>query len=263
MWDGGRAKVNEVRPYLDQVALNDSSAAQIGVTKSAALAQYVLNNYALLPGLVAFGTLGGGRFVDETPTGYGLIGRLALAVSPLPGVLDDLARTTGCVIEWTLDGRVKWWPDPFWPGGALPTGPDVTLGADAWRGELRYEDTAEAVLGIALTAQSTAGEPLPRIVVPPGATGSGVIEVTGYTVATGREQALAEVIYRQAKNQQRMYIVLTGGGEQLSPLQRCAIQGRGHTDLGVWLADSVNTSWANKDRQLTHTVEISLRKYLQ
>jgi hypothetical protein len=98
MWDGGRAKINEVRPSLDLTAINDSAAAQIGATKSASLAKYILDHYAWLPGMVAFGTLVGGRFTDMTPVGYGRIGRMALAVSPLAGVLDDLARTTGCIV---------------------------------------------------------------------------------------------------------------------------------------------------------------------
>ena len=239
MWDGGRAKINEVTAHLAASTIEDATVADIGVTKSADLAHYLIDNYALLPEGTQWGALGGGRFIDETPAGYGVLGRLALAVSPLAGVLEDLARVTGCIAEWTLDGHLTWWPDPWWPGGQLTAGPDLDLWPNDWRGEKAQASQARTLTGIALSAQSTAGEPLPRLVVPPGATGSGVQELTGYVVTAANLPAVAKMLYRKNLDTRTVTVTFTGPAEAIRPLLRANIVDIAGDLQNWWLIESV------------------------
>lgn len=205
MSDGGRAKVNTVSVDLDGATLADSGLADLDGNTATTVAAYLIGQSWLTSAQWATPT---------TPTGWGIIGRLALAIAPLPTVLASLAETHGCLAVYTTTGRVRFDPDPWWPGARPDLSVLYTFDPASVRGEVAFSDARPAVTGLALSATGTDGAPLARFVAPPGATGSGVREVSGYTVAAQIDAMfLAWNLWWQAQNTQTATLRVTGIGE--------------------------------------------------
>ena len=233
MSDGGRAKLNEVTAELaqlsDDIMLEREDGETINITpltvgdRSARLAAY------LLTGWLGLATA---DFTDASGATVHQLGPFALAVQPMLTVLNDLARTTGCLAHLTPAGPIYWRDDTHWPlTTAITTTPSVFpglpwhtqhmartggygLAGESWRGELRFNDTPPDVDYVILnaTALGAGGVPVPvRVVYPPPATpanpyatepptGAQATELQDYAVAREIDARLvAETEYLKRK----------------------------------------------------------------
>lgn len=220
MSDGGRAKVNEVRMLLSQLAIDNSGVADLANATSATLAEHLL--------ITEYG-LAAGSFSDTTPAGHGLLGTHATAIMPYPAVLDDLARVTGCVVQYREDGKVIWLPDPWWPSGASDAQltPYATLDTAYARGTLRCSDRLPAESAVRVFARTADGENQFERVYPLNYESTDLVrELSGYVVAdtlTAYEIAEAEYcrngLFLNEANSgpASVSLVLTGIGEWMRP----------------------------------------------
>ncbi len=207
MSDGGRAKINEITLDLDAISLADSNVADLAGATAGDVAGYLISSCSWLTAT---------QWTNNTAslTNWGTIGKLALAISPLPTVLSDLAEKHGCLVFYTTSGRVRFEPDPWWPGARPNLSVLYTFDPASVRDEMTFSAARPAVTGLALSAVSTDGTSLARVVVPPGAIGSGVREVSGYTVANqGAATLLAWNLFWKAQNKQTVTLRVAGIGE--------------------------------------------------
>ncbi len=253
----GRAKVNSIEFEPDQLTVNASGLADIENARCVDVARYLVANYTWLANAALV--------TDGTPAGWGQVGDLATGIAAIPTVLADLCRASGCVAIWTRAGRLRIEANPWWPGGAgadttLTT--QMTLDEGTIRGELGVQDAPLPITGLALSAQDGRGNPLPRFVVPPGATGSGVVEVQGVTVANeGAVGPLAWNLYWQARNTRRIAgLTLTGIGEWCAPRQRVGLEW-GDDNQGQWIVERVTQSWAASDAGRDWRTALDLCKF--
>lgn len=253
MWDGGRAKINEITVEIDQADVNASGVGDIAPATTAAVVQYLIAQHTWLAD--------GALVSDETPTGWGAVGGLATGVAPVPQVLADLARGTGCVIVWTRDGKLCVQADPWWPGGAVDPAEGL-LDEGEIRGEVRLMDGPPGVNGVAVSALDAQGNVLQRVVVPPGASGSGVQEHTGLVVAdAGYSVPLAWNLYWQAASNREMPgLTLKGIGEWCQPGQRVLVNWN-DIAYGQWIIERVTQSWRNNAGQRDWRTTLDLRKF--
>lgn len=255
MWDGGRAKMNETLIEVDQLTVNASGLADIDNARCVDVARYLVANYTWL----ADGTL----VQDGAPAAWGQVGDLATGIAKLPAVIADLARGTGCIAAWTRAGKLRIVANPWWPGGAGSDGkPEATLAEAYIRGEIGVQDGPPTATGVAVSAQDGAGNALARYVVPPGASGSGVVEISGVTVASeGAVGPLAWNLYWQTVNTERLTgLVLKGLGEWASPRLRVALMWDGEA-LGQWIIERVTQTWRASEAGRDWRTVLDLRKF--
>lgn len=234
--DPARAKINEVTLRLADTVINDATiTAALSANGIWYLVQYLLANYAWC---------GAGGLTVSSPSGWGVPGDLTLAIGPLPQILADIVRVHGAILSWDCNGGVTLSSSPWWPGGAPGDSWLYAFSESSMRGELLLSDTLPPLAGIALSANDVSGAPLPRVVVPPGTRGSGVREITGYTVSSVADLLpLAWSEYWQATSTQRASWNVKGVGEWCYPLQRYRLSWDA-ADRGQWLCERVTYTWA-------------------
>lgn len=238
MDDGGRAKSNEIIVTLNAATINDSGKADVGSSTASSVIEYILNTYSpMTTDLVV---------TDSTPTGWGTIGRLALAIAPLPGVMADLARMHGVIVCWQPRGYVELIADPWWPGGKSGTSWLYQFTKASVRGEVRFSDRIGEVTGLTLNATSSDGTALaPETVLVSGTTNSStVLQVNGYTCAS-QEAALNlawNLLWKELGNNLRASWTVAGIGEWCAPLDRYLLTW-GDDNYGQFLAEKVTTTW--------------------
>ena len=216
MTDDGRAKLNELIVKPSQLQINVSGVPDMNAT-SATLALWLLETYL---GLWAT------DFVDDSAGAFHALGNYALAVTPMSQVLEDLARKTGCYVEYNPNGIIYWrtdqrWPLTPWRVAAL----DFTAGM--WRGELRFSDDAPVLNAVVLDAVALdTEEPRPVRAVypppmPPGTEpplGAQAQELDGYVVASETDARLvAEREFKRLTNAGTLEFTATGVVDWLVP----------------------------------------------
>lgn len=127
MSDAGRAKVNDVKLYVNQTQIDYSGLGNIDTLTAGALANYI---FGLAQTTASF---------TQSALANRLIGEHATAIAPYPQVLDDLARITGCCIDWGLDGNATWANDMWWHSG-FPTAQQTPY---AWLDARYLRDTVQ------------------------------------------------------------------------------------------------------------------------
>jgi len=253
MSDGGRAKLNELRVQISALDVNASELADIDDARTIDVVKFLIAHHSWY----ASDTV----VTDGTPADWGTVGSLATGVAPLPGVIADLCRGTGCVAAWTRDGKLRVNANPWWPGGAT-SGAEVVLAESYLREQVRVSDGPRPATGVALTAQDGAGNTLERYVVPPGASGSGVVELANVTVAdANRVGALAWNEYFRAVNTERADgLTIKGIGEWCAPGQRVVLNWD-DTNYGQWIVERVTQAWRMGERARDWRTSLDCRKF--
>jgi hypothetical protein len=255
---GARAKLNEVEVQIDAATINASGVADVDGATAGQVAAWLVDTYTWLART---------DFQNRTGLGWGDLGNLALAIAPLPGVLEDLARAHGCIVRYDLNGRIYWDADPWWPG-SMPFHPDCAggplykFGPTSVRGEVRVDDANQEISGVALSATDTEGNPLERVSSPPGVSGSGVRELTGYTVANqDTAQLLAAKLELRERVQTRATWTVAGVGEWCRPGQIVYLEWPPGRHPETWLVERVTWQWAGGGgRGKTWQAQLDCRK---
>jgi hypothetical protein len=149
MTNVGRARLNECNLYLAQTQINNSGLGDIDTLSSAVLAEYLLG----LAGASINFTYG--VIVAQNH----LIGEHATAIMPYPRVLDDLARITGCIMNWGRAGAASWNHDMWWPVGIENTQltPLALLDATCLQGTVQYSGRKPDEVGVRIHARTPDG----------------------------------------------------------------------------------------------------------
>ena len=147
MTGDARARMNESRLYLAQAQINDSGLGDIDTLSSAALAQYLLN----LAGI--------NLVLSYTASSDHLIGEHATAIMPYTRVLDDLARITGCIMNWGMANVISWQHDMWWPVGFADTQlePVAILDNTCLHGTVQYSGRKPDESGVRIHARTPDG----------------------------------------------------------------------------------------------------------
>jgi hypothetical protein len=126
-----RARLNEARLYLAQTQIDNSGLGDLDTITAPALAKRIFTEAGTTTTLT---TLPNAEWRD------GLIGEHATAIAPYPQVLDDLARITGFVMDWSFAGTPTWEPDMWWSIGMtdVQAQADHLLDATYLRGQVQY-----------------------------------------------------------------------------------------------------------------------------
>jgi hypothetical protein len=266
MADSGRAKINEVRAKVAQTALGWSGTPDVNGERSVDLAWYLLRDYY---GMAARDTSDASSHLAHQ------LGQHATAIQPISQVLDDLARATGCLVDYTPVGTVYWRDDPRWPLGRSETAPLYTFDAASLRGDLHLTQGLPPVNYVILNATSLeGGEPhAVRVVYPPGPKPTGepepgalTEEISGYNVAQDQQAFfVAESEWHNRFYTGTATLTVKGVGEWCRPGLWVGTtwdhDGSGLTTQW-WLIDKVTRRRELADGQPAQTTELSLRQYL-
>ena len=187
MTGDARARMNESRLYLAQAQINNSGLGDIDTLSSAALAQYLLN----LSGISL--TLSYSTSKDH------LIGEHATAIMPYTRVLDDLARITGCVMNWGVASAVSWQHDMWWPVGFADAQiePVAILDNTCLHGAVQYSGRTPDESGVRIHARTPDGLHQYDTTFPPNASASAQLIELDDLVITSSDMAmqLARAMY--------------------------------------------------------------------
>lgn len=276
MWDGGRAKINEIAAYLAMAALNNTATTDLNSIRSPDLAREML----LTAGSAINFTF---EFQDGTDIYCGALGAHATAVEVYTRVLEDLARVTGCIVDYTLDGKVRWIADPWWPiqpaTNAVPANPTwllqmptdmpiYTLSASNIRGEVQYQSPRVTVQAVTVEGTTGDGKSSFRVRFPAEEhPGEQVKDFTGYVVGSERQLLqVAELLYYHETHHDTVTITLKGAGEWCYPVQWLLLEwdfdGDGQKEITSWLVRRVSRRWNKKDGSAREwTTVLDLEEY--
>lgn len=273
MSDAGRAKLNEARLWLAQTQIDNSGMGDIDSIQAYSLARYIFS----LAGSTTY--LSQGTSLDFGPW----IGEHATAVAPYPAVLDDLARITGCVMDWDLAGVPVWWPDQWWPIYLAETQWPVRAALDATylRGEVQYAGRQPNETGVRIHARTPDGLQQYIAEFPANLTAAAQIIEYDDLVAVSANAAgeLAQALYYKAGlhysvGPQEATFTLKGPGEWLRPEQWLTLacynlsgqtvvaEGLGDEYQTVsWLTESITWTWGRAEAFRTWAATATCRRY--
>jgi hypothetical protein len=242
MSDGGRAKVNEIEVTADQASINVSGLADI-TAKSGDLAAYLVGESSWLT--TADVTDNTDRtLADSSTEEWGFLGSVQTAIRSLPAVLDDIARQTGCLCRYRLDGGINWARNPWWIGGLGNDGePYVTWVPSYVRGDIRFRKRSATSGGVRVDAMLADGTPLQSMVYPPNASGTTLLQRSGYTVShEGQLWDLSHAVYHDEVVPHTVSLTVKGVGEWCRAGQWHNIDWDGDEDQ-TYVVDSVTWAW--------------------
>ena len=195
------------------------------------------------------------------PEGWGRIGKLSTAISPIPDVLNDIATAHGCIIEWARSGKIIIHADPWWPSARSTVEWPFKFADTNIRGNVNFARSLTSVTGVAVTCTDTDGNTLSRVVFPPDATGSGVQEITGLTIGKpANRDALAINLYWKLNNTDKATFRVKGVGDWCHPREIVYLSWNNVYE-GLWVIERVNKSWSYADNIKSWTCDLELRKY--
>jgi hypothetical protein len=261
MTDGGRAKVNEVEVDLAQTTLDLTSAVNLDGRNSAALGRYLVCDWA---------GVGAGDFIDLSADGAHLMGQHALAITPVDRVLDDLARGTGCLVDYARTGGVIWREDPYWPKNSVAPAVEWSFDGQSYRDNIEVNQVPAQVDFVILNALSLEGDPHSLRVVyptPPSTTEppvwAMVREVNDRIVALDSHGLLvAQMEFeRLVLNNRNARLTIKGPGEWARPGLRVGLYFN-HAGSGLqyrtWLIQAVNTVTGESNGQRAYQTDLEL-----
>jgi hypothetical protein len=148
MSDLARARLNEAKLYLAQTQIDNSGLGNLDTLRAGALARYLLGLSGITSG-----------FTDYTFGSTHRIGEHATGIMPYPRVLDDLARITGCCIDWGLAGEITWNHDMWWPMGMADAqlSPAAILDSTCLQDTVQYKGTKPDEVGVRIHARTPDG----------------------------------------------------------------------------------------------------------
>lgn len=233
-----RAKINEMTLVLDAATINESGVADLGSSQAAEIVDYIIETY---------NPLGAQLVVKRSlPTGWGVIGRVALAIAPLHRVLADLAVKHGMVLHWHPGGYVEQVTNPWWPDSRPGESWSYAFTRESLRDEIILSDAMLTFTGLTLSCQATDGTLLtPETVLLSGAANNSSIRyLADHTVADqAAAGALAQALLWHAVGETKQAIFTVKGiGAGIEPLQRFYLVW-GAYDYGQYIAQRVVTSW--------------------
>ena len=216
MSDAARARMNEVRLFLAQTQINDSSIGDIDTITAYALANYIFT----LAGTTSY-------LYDYTPTIGPYIGEHETAIAPYPDVLDDLARITGCTVTYGLDGKCYWTADMWWDNFSdVQLGPYAIINDTHLRGKVNYSGQKPVESGVKIHARTPNGLHQYDCMFPDNLPASAqYIEYDDLVLSTvDRANSLAKTMYYKAglnytHGSQEATFIIKGIGEWLRPEQ--------------------------------------------
>lgn len=150
MTDGGRTKINEFEADISQTALDLGGTVSLDGQNSSALARYLVADWA---------GIAESDFIDESFDGAHFMGQHALAITPVDRVLDDLARATGCLVDFAPVGGVVWREDPWWPKNSVAPAVEWAFDGNSYRGDVEVSQVPAQVDFVILNALSLEGDP--------------------------------------------------------------------------------------------------------
>jgi len=256
-FDGGRAKINEVLVDLAFAAVNGDASATIGSLRSADLA---LN---LLEDGVGFDA---NDFLDLTNAEDGIIGTHATAIAPYTDTLNDLARSTGCLVNYDFGGEVIWQADPWWPMGNRDDYPIYTFAPGCIRGTVTRQITRAEVDGIAINGRDAAGDESWRIEYGNTVAGAQIKEYDGYVAPQNWGYLIANMLMFQVTHQDRIRFTVKGVGDWCEPSQWIGLlydlDGDGIAEYSGWVIERVSrTCDVDSDGKRSWKVDIEARAY--
>jgi hypothetical protein len=267
-----RARLNEARLWLAQTQIDNSGLGDLGNITACGLAQYIIGLSPSTTGIARGTSLDFGPFIGEHAT----------AVAPYPSVLDDLARVTGCVMDWDLAGTPTWWPDMWWPLYTADSQATVRAALDATylRGQVQYSGRQPNETGVSIHARTPDGLNQFEAFFPPSLTTEPAIAYDDLVVTSANAAALlAQSLYYKAGLQytagpQEMTFTLKGPGEWLRPEQWLTLACHnstgetlivaGHSgsyDTVSWLTESVTWTWGRNGAFRTWAATVKCRRY--
>lgn len=273
MTGGERARLNECNLYLAQTQIDNSGLGDISGITACGLAQYIFDQAGTTTGLSRGTSLDSGPFIGEHAT----------AVAAYPQVLDDLARITGCVMDWGLAGVPTWWPDMWWPVLLADTQYDLRAALDATylRGKAQYSGRKPNEVGVKIHARTPDGQHEYEVQFPPTLTAAMQrIELDGLIIASvDMATQLAQAQYYKAglhytAGPQELTFTLKGPGEWLRPEQWVSLACLNSSGLTItrsgysgafddvgWLIESVTWEWGRQDAFRSWAATAKCRRY--
>ena len=273
MFSGDRAKINTVSLFPDYSEIDNSGLNDVGATFGE-LVYYLINNGYFSPFTVSdfydWTTDTVTSPPDNSSTGtYGKMSGASLALHSIVSVIDDLARNTGCIIEYSLDGSIVVNKDPWFPTGVISIDDlSHTFSQDDIRGEPSWSDFTPNFTGVALSSTTPNGNALPRIVYPIGVTGSNIKEFTGYTVQdTNQNWLLAQSLWFKEFSTETIQFDVKGIGEWCSPLQVVEVTYDIDNDgeenpVGRYIIENIARNWKFSSSGKSFKATINARRYL-
>lgn len=266
-----RAKVNEIEVYPDDLTTNENLplvTTPDGTQQSTAAEaiRYLLANYSWLTE---------DDIRNDTFDGWGYVHSFSSAIAPITDVIEDLARTHGCVVHYHPCGKILIERDPWWPGGLDQAayyyvgGLNYGIICEFTRNELRddynIEDSLPDVTGVALIATDSLGNPLQRVTVPPGATGTTTKEFTDITVPNSAyAQDMAYKLQMRETDTRRARFTIKGPGEWLRPGYIIQLGWEASTTSSIieyWIVEGIHYSWSQGGGQKHWTAQVDARRF--
>ena len=273
MTASARARLNECKVYLAQTQIDNSAAGDIAGITACGLAQYIFDQAGVSTGLSRGTSLDSGPFIGEHAT----------AVAAFPQVLDDLARITGCIMDWGLAGVPTWWPDMWWPVLLADTQYDLRAALDATylRGKAQYSGRKPNEVGVKVHARTPDGQHEYEVQFPPTMTAAEQRIELDDLIVTSVDMAtqLAQTQYYKAglhytAGPQELTFTLKGPGEWLRPEQWVSLACQNSSGLTItrsgyatsfddvgWLVESVTWEWGRQDAFRSWSATAKCRRY--
>jgi len=276
-----RARMNEVKLNLSQTEIDHSGLGDIGSITAGALAHYIFDQAGTKTYLSDATSIDLGPFIGEHAT----------AIAPYTEVLDDLARITGCVVDWSLYGIPLWYHDLWWPMNYdnSYSAKFATLDATYLRGEINYSGVRPNEVGVKISARTPDGLSQYNAEFPANMTAANQkLEYDDLVIADiNILNSLVQTMYYKGglfytEGAQEASFTLTGVGEWLRPEIWLSIftnldNGKcvpipadvttpeyvDHYGYIPWLVDSVTWEWGSNDRTKTWQANVHCRRYWQ
>lgn len=266
--EAARAKINEVFVYPDDLTVNDNiimttdATGNMQQSTAAEVIRYLLANYSWLTAA---------DIRNDTFDGWGFVHTFSSAITPITRVVEDLARTHGCVVHYHPAGQILIERDPWWPGGldqatyyyvgGTNYGPIYNFGLDSLRADFNLEDSLPEVLGVAIVATDSQGNPLERVTAPPGVTGTTVKEYTDVVVPNIEyARSMAYKFQLKETDTQKLNFTIKGPGTWLRPGYIIFVSWNAVVALNTWIIENIHYTWNNSGNQKQWTAAVECRR---
>jgi hypothetical protein len=255
MSDGGRAKINEVNAWLFPTLVGGLGG--LNGLRSGEMAHYLL---------VTIYGLAEAKFGDFTNNSQPTIVSYSTAITSIYKVLNDLARATGCLVYYGLDGEITWLPDPWWPiglsGDMLPS---HIFTADEIRGDISTSDEMSPIDGVAVSGTTPDGTQSWRATFGNTTAGFQIKEYADYIAYESFGHYIAESLLFQETHNYTISFTIKGLAEWLEPAQVVSVawdlRGDGTNDNYNWIVQAVTRNWNKAEHTWSTQVDAKLYGY--
>jgi len=272
MWDGGRAKINDVECILAAPTINSTSNDDIDDKRSVDIIKYLLDNHTTVNSA--------SLLQDYCSSLHGYTANMQIAIAPIPEVFNNVCKNSGTWIKYNTDGKIQVHPNQYWPKRAYVDDPyspmrsylayylltkdnipyDYYFTGDSIREVLNITNKKSTVTGVSLTPISPNGEALPTVIFPPSASGTSVVEYNDFVCSEYVAADLARSLYDKERNQKNITFIVKGVGSGFEAGQIYNIEISG-SYMGRYICDKVSINWSLDNSVKKWETTISATKF--